>query len=211
MNYILASASPRRREILSHIGLKFTVCTADTDETSDERRGEQLVELLAARKASAVRNKLSESSTLTSDTVILAADTVVISPSGNILGKPKNEADALRMLRELSGNTHRVMSGIAVIRNGKLATAHETTEVTFMSMPESVITRYVNSGEPLDKAGAYGIQDTAALWISSICGDYFNVVGLPLHRLEQLLNREFHLSLWENDTTQSIPSHLRPN
>ena len=197
MNFILASASPRRREILSHLGLPFTVRTADTDEQSDETRGERLVELLAARKAAAVKEQLSTEGALTPDTVILAADTVVISPSGHVLGKPTDQADAIRMLHELSGQTHRVASGIAVCTHSRLVTAHEVTEVTFAHLPDAIIERYVASGEPMDKAGAYGIQDTAALWIEGIQGDYFNVVGLPVHRLEHLLNEQFHLSLWE--------------
>ena len=198
MNWILASASPRRREILSHLGLTFTVRTADTDESSDERDGARLVELLARRKADAVWNALlSEHGTLPRDTVVIAADTVVVSPDGEILGKPQDDADAARMLRLLSNNTHRVLSGIAVIKDGVPAVAHESTEVCFAPLSDDVMTRYIQSGEPRDKAGAYGIQDTAALWIRGIHGDYFNVVGLPVHRLERLLNENFDISLWK--------------
>ena len=196
MNFILASASPRRREILTHLGLPFTVRTADADETSDERRGEVLVEQLAARKAVAVRDALAAEGKLTPDTVILAADTVVVSPSGDILGKPRDPDHARRMLRELSDQTHRVISGVAVLMDGRLERAHEITEVCFGHLSDAIIDRYVASGEPMDKAGAYGIQDTAALWISSIRGDYFHVGGPPVHRLELLLNSHFNLSLW---------------
>ena len=196
MKFVLASASPRRREILSHLGLDFTVLCADTDESSDEKKGEKLVEILSRRKAEAVRDVLSGAGTLTADTVILAADTVVVSPRGEILGKPRDAEDADRMLRLLSGRTHRVISGICVICGDKAVTAHEVTKVTFDKLSDGVIARYIASGEPMDKAGAYGIQDTACLWISGMEGDYFNVVGLPVHRLESVLGEQFGLSLW---------------
>jgi septum formation protein len=196
MKFVLASASPRRREILSHLGLNFTVLCADADESSDEKKGERLVEILSRRKAEAVRDVLVGAGTLTPDTVILAADTVVVSPKGEILGKPRDEADADRMLRLLSGRTHRVISGICVISGDKTVTAHEVTKVAFDRLPDEVIARYIATGEPNDKAGAYGIQDTACLWIKGIDGDYFNVVGLPVHRLESVLGEQFGLSLW---------------
>jgi septum formation protein len=194
MNWILASASPRRRDILSHLGLRFTVRVADVDEQSDEQNGAALVEQLARRKALAVAHTLTEQQR--PSTVVLAADTVVLDPDGRILGKPKDGEDARRMLCSLSGRTHSVVSGIAVCRGDTLVSAHEVTAVTFSELDEQTVARYVASGEPLDKAGAYGIQDTAALWVSGICGDYFNVVGLPVHRLEQLLREHFDLSLW---------------
>jgi septum formation protein len=196
MKFVLASASPRRREILSHLGLNFTVLCADADESSDEKKGERLVEILSRRKAEAVRDVLAGAGTLTPDTVILAADTVVVSPKGEILGKPRDEADADRMLRLLSGRTHRVISGICVISGDKTVTAHEVTKVAFDRLSDEVIARYIATGEPNDKAGAYGIQDTACLWIKGIDGDYFNVVGLPVHRLESVLGEQFGLSLW---------------
>ena len=196
MNFILASASPRRREILAHLGLDFTVVVADADESTQEREATRLVEQISERKALAVRDRLATQGKLTPDTVILAADTVVVSPSGDILGKPRSDADAARMLAELSGNTHRVVSGITVCTADRTVSAHEVTEVTFANLSQSIIDRYVASGEPHDKAGAYGIQDTAALWIQGIRGDYFNVVGLPVHRLEQTLNSHFGLSIW---------------
>ena len=198
MTFILASASPRRREILAHIGLEFCVCVADVDESSHLTDGAALVEQLSERKALAVRQKLQESGAWDEQTVIIAADTVVVDPVGRILGKPTDTQDAARMLRMLSDNTHRVISGVAVIAKGKTAVAHEITEVTFSHLDDATIDRYIATGEPMDKAGAYGIQDTAALWVSGIKGDYFNVVGLPLHRLERLLNDNFGLSLWKN-------------
>lgn len=198
MKFILASASPRRREILSHLGLDFTVVCADADETSDERDGEKLVELLSKRKASAVYDALSARGEMTPDTLIIASDTVVVSPDGDILGKPHDKQEAVQMLRCLSDRAHRVISGIAVLTPARCVTAHEVTEVVFSPLSEALISRYVASGEPMDKAGAYGIQDTAALWIKGIRGDYFNVVGLPVYRLEQVLKQHFCLSLWGN-------------
>lgn len=198
MTYILASGSPRRREMLAHLGLDFRVCVADADEESDERDGAALVELLSARKARAVYDRLTRAGEWSSETVIIAADTVVVDPNGEILGKPRDERDAARMLRTLSGHTHRVISGVAVMLGERLVTSHEVTQVSFSPLDDALIARYIASGEPMDKAGAYGIQDTAALWISGIKGDYFNVVGLPVHRLEMLLQQNFGLSLWKN-------------
>lgn len=198
MTWILASASPRRREMLQHLGLNFSVVCADADESSEERDGGRLVETLAARKAAAVKNLLDEQGRLDDETVILAADTVVVSPEGDILGKPHDAQDARRMLRLLSGNTHRVISGICVVKGERTVTAHEVTEVTFAPLSDDVIEAYIASGEPMDKAGAYGIQNTASLWIEGIRGDYFNVVGLPLHRMEVVLKEHFGLSLWGN-------------
>lgn len=197
MTFILASASPRRREILSHIGLDFRVLVADVDEGSDITDGALLVEQLSERKALAVKQKLTESGAWNGQTVIIAADTVVVDPDGRILGKPTDKDDAARMLRLLSDNTHRVISGVAVVSMDTVAVSHEVTKVTFSHLDDAIIDRYIESGEPMDKAGGYGIQDTAALWVSGIEGDYFNVVGLPLHRLERLLNENFGLSLWK--------------
>ena len=196
MNFILASASPRRREMLQHLGLDFCVVCADADESSEEKDGQKLVELLATRKATAGLERLGKQGALTPDTVILAADTVVVSPEGEILGKPRDKDDARRMLRALSGNTHRVISGICVIADGRTVSASEVTEVTFDVLSDAIIDAYIASGEPMDKAGAYGIQDTASLWIQGIRGDYFNVVGLPLHRVEVVLKENFGMSLW---------------
>ncbi len=196
MNLILASASPRRREILTHLGLCPTVVTADTDEDSDERDGARLVELLSRRKGEAVLQKLQAQNALPKDALIVAADTVVVSPDGEILGKPRDAADAARMLRSLSGRRHRVISGISLIYGGRTVSAHEVTEVSFLPLSDELISRYIATGEPMDKAGAYGIQDTAALWIDAIDGDYFSVVGLPVCRLEKVLKEAFGLSLF---------------
>ena len=197
IHWILGSASPRRREILSHLGVRFTVCVADVDEQSDERDGPTLVEQLSRRKALAVREQRRREGQPCDgrDEVIIACDTVVLDGEGRILGKPRDAEQAAQMLRSLSDRTHSVVSGVTVCRGDEVYSAHEITRVRFAALSESIIKRYVDSGNPLDKAGAYGIQDTASLWIRGIEGDYFNVVGLPVHRLETLLNERFGLSL----------------
>ena len=184
---------------MAHLGLEFRVLCADADESSDERDGARLVETLSLRKAHAVRDRMIKEGEDVRGVVILASDTVVVSPDGEILGKPRDREDAIRMLRGLSGRTHRVISGLAVWTQDREVTSHEVTEVTFMPLDDGIIGRYVDSGEPMDKAGAYGIQDTASLWIEGIRGDYFNVVGLPVHRLECVLKEKFGLSLWKNN------------
>ena len=197
INWILGSASPRRRDILAHLGVRFTVLVADVDESSNETNGPALVEQLARRKALAVKQKLAADQRPDGgkNDVILASDTVVLDPDGHILGKPRDAEDARRMLDSLSGRTHSVISGVAVCRGEELYSAHEITRVTFAPLGEDIIERYVASGEPMDKAGAYGIQDTASLWIEGIEGDYFNVVGLPVRCLERLLGEKLELSL----------------
>jgi septum formation protein len=186
MQYILASKSPRRREILENLGVKFEIVTAETDESDGETNPCLLVERLSARKGEAVRNLLaSMGRPLDDDTVIISSDTVV-SVDGNILGKPKNREDAYRMLKLLSGRAHQVVSGISLIGKNVSATAHEVTDVCFDELDEETLARYLDSSEPYDKAGAYAIQGQASLWISGMKGCYFNVVGLPVHRLSQL-------------------------
>ena len=194
MNWILASASPRRKEILEHLGLKLTVITSDADECIAPCSAEEMVKELSKRKVKAVFDSLQKP--LPKGTVIIGADTVVRSPDGEIFGKPQDRADAARMLRVLSGREHHVISGICICNeNGVMHTAAEVTGVVFSALSEQTIAYYVASGECDDKAGAYGVQDTAALWISGLHGDYFNVVGLPVHRLESLLQEAFGISL----------------
>lgn len=200
MKFILASASPRRREMLQHLGLSPMIVTSQADESVEAQTPEQAVCEIAKRKADAVRTALCRPMKngrvyLEKEDVILAADTIVVSPDGELLGKPCDRADAERMLRMLSDREHRVISGLCVMRGDCVATAHEVTYVRFSKLSDQVIRAYVDSGECDDKAGAYGIQNTAALWICGIRGDYFNVVGLPLHRLENLLQEQFGLSL----------------
>ncbi|MBE6589773.1 MAG: septum formation protein Maf [Ruminococcaceae bacterium] len=190
MNLILASKSPRRREILEMLGVKFEVVTADTDEDSAERDPIRLVEELARRKGEAVKELLLSRGRDLDDTVILSSDTVV-AMDGEILGKPRDEEDACRMLRMYAGRTHRVVSGICLIGNGVCAVSHEVTEVDFDGMSEEEIRAYVRTQKPYDKAGAYAIQGAASAYISGIRGDYFNVVGLPVHRLHKLYFENF--------------------
>lgn len=191
---ILASQSPRRREILSNLGVQFEVKVSDADESSDERDPKRLVEELSLRKAEAVREALLHEGRGTDNVVILASDTVV-SVDGRILGKPRDEAEARWMLHLLSGRRHEVISGLALIGGGKCGTAHEVTEVEFDEMDDETIDYYIRKASPYDKAGAYAIQGLASAWIKGIHGCYFNVVGLPVYRLnclyEQLFGEKF--------------------
>lgn len=188
---ILASQSPRRRELLARFLPEFTVMTDDSEEELIPKESpEDTVQRLAKEKAKHVAEKTH------ADALILAADTIVVLGE-KILGKPKDEADAYQMLSALSGNTHRVLTGIAVLdtQSGVCITEAETTKVRFRKLTEDEIRRYIASGEPMDKAGAYGIQDLGALFVEGIDGDYFNVVGLPLCRLGKLLKESFSITL----------------
>lgn len=187
---ILASKSPRRREILAGVGVSFEIVTADTDESIDESDPCRTVEELAARKGLAVRELLRSEGRDLSDTVILASDTVVAA-EGEILGKPVDADDARRMLGMLSGRSHRVVSGICLIAGDTVRTAHEVTEVEFDELDAETVERYIQAEQPYDKAGAYAIQGRASAYIRGIRGCYFNVVGLPLHRLCRLWHETF--------------------
>jgi septum formation protein len=185
MNIILASKSPRRREILENLGVKFTVVTADTDENSDIQNPEELVKELAYRKANAVKEKLIAKKKFTDDTVIIGSDTVV-AKGGLILGKPKDRKNAKEMLLMLSGDSHSVISGVSIITANKTLCLSQTTDVYFDVMSENEINTYIDSGECDDKAGAYGIQGLASRFIKKIDGCYFNVVGLPVNLLNKM-------------------------
>lgn len=186
MRVILASKSPRRREILATFGVQFEIMSADADESSAITDPAQLVRELALRKARAVREQLLNAGEWNGDTLIIASDTVVAN-GGEILGKPRDDADAARMLRALSGKTHHVLSGIALLSGEREAVDFDSTAVCFAEMSEKDIAWYVKTKEPQDKAGAYAVQGLAALWVQGIDGDYFNVVGLPVFRLNALL------------------------
>ena len=180
---ILASASPRRRELLTQAGLQFIVDPADIDETALlNEPAAAYVQRLAIEKAQAVANRR----TLAPDDVVLAADTCVVL-DGLLLGKPASREDAIRMLTLLSGRTHTVMTGVAAVSPLRTVSDIELTQVTFDLITPEEIAAYVADGEPLDKAGAYAIQGYAARWIPRIEGDYFNVVGLPIARVVRLL------------------------
>ncbi len=187
---ILASASPRRHDLLTAAGIPHTVLTADTDESIPEGIApEEAVQLLSAKKAAAVLPLVP------AGTPVLAADTVV-ALDGVILGKPKNEADAFSMLSSLSGRVHTVYTGVTVTDGTKTVTSFAATAVHMRPLSEAEITAYIKTGEPMDKAGAYGIQGRAVFFVTRIVGDYANVVGLPLSLVGEILSREFSYPLF---------------
>ena len=196
MNIILASNSPRRRELLERIGVTgFTVWAPNVDESVEPGLSPaDMVEELSLRKAQAAKN-------LGPDGLIIAADTVV-ALDGAVLGKPRDENGAFSMLSALSGREHRVYTGITVLRGDKTVTEHEVTAVAFRELAPDEIRGYIATGEPMDKAGAYGIQGVGALLVSGIRGDYCNVMGLPVFRLGQIL-REFGLDLLRRNAEPS--------
>jgi len=172
---VLASASPRRRELLTLAGFDFEVITADVDEVIDPALEScELVMSLSFQKASAVALR-------ETDATVIGADTVVVL-DGKVLGKPKNEADAVQMLQSLSGNTHEVYTGVCFIKGDRVHKFFECTKVTFWPLEDELIAEYVASKEPMDKAGAYGIQGKGSVLVKGIEGDYFNVVGFPVSR-----------------------------
>ena len=179
MNLILASASPRRKELLGLFGLPFEIGVADIDETMDPGKAPfEEVGRVSRAKAMAVERQTGE--------IVIAADTIVVC-EGKVLGKPRDEAEAKAMLRLLSGRDHQVMTGCTVLMEGKCETFTEVTDLHFRDLSEKEIERYVASGEPMDKAGAYGIQGGAALFCQRMAGDYYNVMGLPVCRLWETL------------------------
>ncbi len=188
MKIVLASASPRRKEILGFMGAEFTVLAADTDESCRLTDTEEYVCELARRKGRAVLELLEESGELTEATVIISADTIVAA-GGEILGKPHDRADAYRMLSLLSGGGHRVITGIGVTYKGVTYTEAVTTCIEVAEIPEEEIRKYIDSGDPMDKAGAYGIQGAFSKWVTKINGCYFNVVGLPANALNTLYHK----------------------
>lgn len=184
---ILASRSPRRRKLLAQLGLDFEVHPSDLDENATNHRlPEQLVEQLALEKARAVAARFPEALTLGADTIVVL--------DGDVLNKPADEAEARAMLRRLSGRTHTVYTGVALVHpaSQREVVDYEATQVTLAPLTDAEIDAYVATGSPLDKAGAYGIQDDyGAVFIRRIEGDYYNVVGLPLHRLYRMLRNHF--------------------
>ena len=194
MKLVLASASPRRKEILTTLGVDFTIRTADADETCDLLDPGARVEAISVKKCHAVRDVLAAEGALDADTVILASDTLVML-EGEFLGKPRDGADARRMVGMLQGRTHTVASGLAIYRDGRTVTAHELTGVTFAPMNEAEIEAYIATGESFGKAGGYAVQGFAARFISGLEGDYFNVVGLPVRRLYETLREGFGIIL----------------
>jgi septum formation protein len=185
MRLVLASASPRRAEILAAAGIQFEICPAQVDESPVSGEApKQLVERLAKAKAESVARELANEK----DVIILGADTTVVL-DGQILGKPKNADDARAMLRTLRDHEHQVITGFSIIRisDGPRQTGSETTRVWFSPMTDQEVDAYVLTGKPLGKAGAYAIQGLAARYIPRIEGCYFNVVGLPISRIWKAL------------------------
>lgn len=179
MEIILASQSPRRRELLGLFGLPFTICVADIDETMDPSKpaADEVARVSRCKALAVPRGE---------DAVVIAADTIVVC-RGKVLGKPHTPEEAVQMLSLLSGRDHQVMTGVTVLRGLQERVFTEITDLHFRELTEKEIRRYVNSGEPMDKAGAYGIQGGAALFCEKMAGDYYNVMGLPVCRLGQIL------------------------
>ena len=181
MAIILASKSPRRQELMRLLGLEFTIHTADVDETMDPALPpEQEVARVSGLKAA----KIAE--TAAPEDIVVAADTIVV-VDGTVLGKPHSEAEARQMLRTLSGRGHEVMTGLSVWHGGSLRQEVVRTRVHFRPMSDAEITAYIATGEPMDKAGSYGIQGYGAIFVDHLEGDYFSVMGLPLCPLERML------------------------
>ena len=187
MKVYLASSSPRRREILSNLGVEITVVRPEADESSCITEPGALTELLARRKAEAVADECS-------DGLVIACDTVVYA-GGAILGKPASREEAVSMFRALSGGAHTVVSGICLMMDGKCVTAHEVTEVIFDELSDRDIQSCIELDNPYDKAGGYAVQGIASLYIKGLRGDYFNVVGLPVHLLNRTLKENFGIDL----------------
>ena len=179
MNLVLASASPRRKELLGLFRLPFSIRVADIDETMDmEKPPFDEVARVSAEKAAATPRE--------ADDVVVAADTIVVC-EGKVLGKPRSEEEAVEMLRLLSGRDHQVMTGVTVAAGEQIQSFTEVTDIHFRELSDKEIKAYVATGEPMDKAGAYGIQGGAALFCTRMVGDYYNVMGLPVCRLGQVL------------------------
>ena len=185
---VLASSSPRRKELLTQAGFTFRARASSIPE--EHREGEDPIAFanrLAREKAQAIFTELAAQDSESDPLLVLGADTVVVSQTKEILGKPKDANDAARMLRLLAGATHSVITGVAVISRAGVEVASELTYVTMSTISEVEIEAYIQTGEPMDKAGAYAIQGYAALWIPRIHGCYFNVVGLPLALVGNML------------------------
>ena len=179
MEVILASQSPRRKELMGLFHIPFTIRVSDADETMPpELSPAEAVALVSLRKAEAVPRQ--------GDDLVIAADTIVVLGK-EILGKPKDPDDARRMLRLLSGRDHQVMTGMTLLRGETAIVCTEITDIHFRPLSDQEIDTYIRTGEPMDKAGSYGIQGGAALFAERLVGDYYNVMGLPVCRLGQLL------------------------
>ena len=179
MSVILASASPRRKELMGLFRIPFVIRAADIDETMDPGR-------VPYDEVARVSRLKALATDRTPEDVVIAADTIVVC-QGKVLGKPRDEEDAAAMLRLLSGRDHQVMTGMTVLRGAECRTVTEVTDIHFRPLSEKEIRAYVATGEPMDKAGSYGIQGGAALFCTHMVGDYYNVMGLPVCRLGEML------------------------
>lgn len=183
LSLILASGSPRRRDLLGAAGFDFDVVTSNAEESaSADCDPAALAKHNASVKAISVAQDADETA------VVIGADTIVVL-DGTVFGKPADEAEAQSFLRELSGRTHQVITGVCLVCGDAYLAFHETTDVTFKQIDDETIAAYVATGEPLDKAGAYGIQGHGALLIEGICGDYYSVMGLPVAPLGVMLRK----------------------
>lgn len=191
---VLASASPRRRELMETMGLDFSVVVSDADESAADKSVPPgiYVQELAFLKAAASAKKIGERK----DKIVISADTIVVCDD-KVLGKPMDKKAAFDMLKMLSGRTHKVYTGFCVLRlsDGRMVCKDVCTEVSFRELDDEKIERYIETGEPMDKAGAYGIQGLGSMLVSGINGDYFNVVGLPVSELASVLEEEFDFQL----------------
>lgn len=183
---ILASRSPRRRELLSRLTEAFRAETSDFDEAPLMAASLSPEDLVLALSEGKARSVLARPDT-PAEAVVIGGDTVVVSPDGEIFGIPKDPADAARMLRALSGRTHRVITGVSLVKKDALRRFSIATQVEFYPLSDDILRWYLATGEPFDKAGAYGIQGKGALLVRGISGDYCNVVGLPLAELARQL------------------------
>ena len=184
MRYILASGSPRRKELLSFVVPQFEIIPAVSEEVTTSNKPSEIVKELSFQKASEIFHKILTD--YTEDVVVIGADTIV-SFNQRVLGKPKDRADAMNMIRSFQGQTHKVYTGVTIFykKNGEISdhTFYEETSVDVEAMSDEEIASYVQTGEPDDKAGAYGVQGRFSIYIKGIVGDYYNVVGLPVARL----------------------------
>ena len=190
MRVILASKSPRRKEILENLGVKFDVIVADADESCSIADPMERVSALAAIKGRAVKEQIGGEA----DTLIIASDTLVYA-EGEFLGKPRDKDDARKMIKMLSGKAHSVVSGLYLSLGDKEYSGATETRVIFDEMTDEEIEYYISSPEPYDKAGGYAVQGLASLYVSGIEGDYFNVVGLPVNLMYKALRSELGIDL----------------
>ena len=195
MRIILASKSPRRRELLENLGVNFEIEVPEADECFVCDSAEDTAKEISGRKGRIVRDKILSDGGIPESLLIIACDTLVY-VNGQILGKPRGRQDAYRMLGLLSGKEHIVVSGVYLYHAGREVSASETTKVTFSKLSENIIEKYLACSEPYDKAGAYAVQGKASVFIEKIEGDFFNVVGLPVHLIYEIAKKEFGIELF---------------